>query len=68
ALLRARQIVSHRKAGSQVFYSLHDPALGEVLELLRQICKRRLEESVHLLEEMGKEQVERHTSGPGVAR
>lgn len=55
ALLRARQIVSNRKAGSQVFYSLRDPALGEVIELLKRICKRRLEETMNLLEEMEKE-------------
>lgn len=55
ALLRSRQIVSHRKAGSQVHYSLRDPALGEVLALLKGICKRRLEETMNLLEEIENE-------------
>jgi ArsR family transcriptional regulator len=55
ALLRSRQIVSNRKAGSQVYYSLRDPAMGEVMELLKRICKRRLEETMNLLEEMGQD-------------
>jgi ArsR family transcriptional regulator len=53
AVLRSRLVVSHRKEGSQVIYSLKDPALGEVLDLLRRICRSRLEESSNLLNEMG---------------
>ncbi|MBA3973453.1 MAG: transcriptional regulator [Candidatus Solibacter sp.] len=53
ALLRSRQIVAYRKEGSQVIYSLKDPALGEVLDVLKRICKRRLEETMDLLDEIG---------------
>lgn len=52
AVLRSRQIVSYRKEGSQVYYSLKDPVLAEVLDLLKRICKRRLEETMNLLDEM----------------
>ena len=35
SILRARQIVVNRKVGNQVFYSIRDPALIEVLDILR---------------------------------
>src|SRR5579864_3643834 len=35
AVLRAKQIVVNRKAGNQVFYSLRDQALIEVLDILK---------------------------------
>ncbi|MGB7171230.1 MAG: metalloregulator ArsR/SmtB family transcription factor, partial [Acidobacteriaceae bacterium] len=35
AVLRARQIVVNRKAGNQVFYSVRDPIILEVLALMR---------------------------------
>src|SRR5262245_9197494 len=34
AVLRAKQIVTGRKEGNQVFYSLRDPVLIEVLDIL----------------------------------
>ena len=52
AILKSRQIVAHRKEGNQVYYSLRDPAMPQVLDLLKDMCKRRLEESVNLLESM----------------
>lgn len=55
AVLRSRHIVAYRKEGSQVFYSVKDPAMGEVLDLLKRICKSRLEETMNLLDEMGEE-------------
>ncbi len=59
AILKTRQIVAHRKEGSQVFYSLRDPAMGEVFDLLKKMCKRRLEETMNLLEEMDEERTPR---------
>jgi ArsR family transcriptional regulator len=56
AILKTRQIVSHRREGSQVFYTLRDPAMHEVFDLLQRMCKRRLEETRNLLEEMGEDQ------------
>src|SRR5690348_4212247 len=35
AVLRAKQILGSRKEGNQVFYSLRDPALLEVFEILK---------------------------------
>jgi ArsR family transcriptional regulator len=36
AVLRAKRIVVGRKDGNQVFYSLRDPILGKVLDLMRE--------------------------------
>src|SRR5947209_8224498 len=35
AILRTKMVVINRKAGNQVFYSLRDPILIEVLDILR---------------------------------
>ena len=43
AILRSRQIVVNRKDGNQVFYSLANPVLGEVLDIMRQYCQTNLE-------------------------
>jgi ArsR family transcriptional regulator len=53
AILRAKQIVVNRKAGNQVFYSLRDPVLGEVLDLLRGYFYSHLSDNLALLEELG---------------
>jgi DNA-binding transcriptional ArsR family regulator len=52
AILRARQILSHRKAGNQVLYSVHNPVLIEVLDIMRRYCQAHLKESVKMLHEM----------------
>jgi ArsR family transcriptional regulator len=36
SVLRSKQIVTGRKDGSQVFYSLRNPALGKVLDLMKE--------------------------------
>jgi ArsR family transcriptional regulator len=38
AVLRAKRIVVNRKVGNQVFYSLRDPVLIDVLDILRRYC------------------------------
>jgi len=35
AVLRAKYVVVGRKEGNQIFYSLRDPSLGHVLDLMR---------------------------------
>ena len=50
AVLRAKQIVTTRRAGNQVYYSLRDPVLGNVLGLLREYFYAHLSESVSMLE------------------
>ena len=52
AVLRARQIVVTRKAGNQVFYSLRDPLMIELLDLMRRYFHKQVGESVALLDEM----------------
>ena len=54
AVLRAKQLVSHRKAGNQVFYSVRDPILVEVLNLMRAYFHAHLKESLSMLDEMEK--------------
>ncbi len=51
AVLRARKLLASRKVGNQVFYSLRDPVLAEVLALLRQYFFRQLTDTVNLLKE-----------------
>ncbi len=52
SVLRAKMIVANRKAGNQVFYSVRDPIISEVLALLRRYFQRHLEEAQGLLKEM----------------
>ena len=54
AVLRAKQLVSNRKAGNQVFYSLRDPIISQVLELMRTYFHANLKESLGMLNEMEK--------------
>src|SRR3974377_2297928 len=42
AVLRAKQIVVARKVGNQVYYSISDRALIEILEILRRYFYARL--------------------------
>jgi len=44
SVLRAKRIVVARKKGNQVFYSLRDRALGEILDSLRGYFQRHLRE------------------------
>ena len=55
AVLRACQIVVSRKAGNQVYYSLRDPVLKRILELLREYFYSQLSESATLLKEIKKD-------------
>jgi DNA-binding transcriptional ArsR family regulator len=52
AVLRSRQIVVGRKNGNQVFYSLRDPILGKVLDLMREYFQAHLSEALELLKDM----------------
>jgi DNA-binding transcriptional ArsR family regulator len=54
AVLRAKQLVSNRKAGNQVFYSVRDPILIEVLNLMRTYFHAHLRESLGMLDQMEK--------------
>jgi ArsR family transcriptional regulator len=52
AVLRSKQIVIGRKEGNQVFYTLRDPILGKVLDLMRHFFQAHLNEAQELLEDM----------------
>jgi ArsR family transcriptional regulator len=51
-VMRAKQIVVGRKEGNQVFYSLRDPILGKILNLMRQYFHAHLKEAMELLKDM----------------
>lgn len=50
AILRAKMILVSRKAGNQVFYSLRDPALIQVLDILRLYFFSQLSGTVSMLQ------------------
>jgi DNA-binding transcriptional ArsR family regulator len=52
AILRSRQIVSARKDGNQVFYSLRNKALIRVLDMMRQYFQANLADAVQMLGEV----------------
>ena len=54
AVLRSKQLVSNRKAGNQVFYSVRDPLIGKVLALMRQYFQAHLKEALAMLGEIEK--------------
>lgn len=54
SVLRAKQLVVNRKAGNQVFYSVRDRTIVEVLALMRKYFHAQLKEASGLLDEMEK--------------
>jgi ArsR family transcriptional regulator len=56
AVLRAKQIVVNRKVGNQVFYSIRDHALIEVLDILRRYFYSQLSTAVSMLKEAAKQE------------
>ncbi len=58
AVLRAKQLVVHRKVGNQVFYTVRDPIIIKVLALMRRYFQKNLKEALKLLNEMENSTVE----------
>ena len=56
AVLRAKQIVVSRKVGNQVYYSIRDRALIEVLEILRRYFYAQLSTTVNMLKQAAREE------------
>jgi len=52
SILRAKQIVSSRKEGNQVFYSVRDPLLIEVLDIMRRYFQAHVEEAMAMLQQI----------------
>ena len=55
AILRSKRIVNNRKEGNQVFYSLRNPLLSEVLDIMRRYFLAHLEEDAGMLQTMEQE-------------
>ncbi len=64
AVLRAKQIVVSRKVGNQVFYSIRDHALIEVLDILRRYFYSQLSTTVSMLEQVAREEPKSRLSTP----
>ena len=56
AVLRAKHIVVNRKVGNQVFYSIRDHALIEVLDILRRYFYSQLSSTVSMMKEVARQQ------------
>lgn len=52
AVLRAKHIVTTRKEGNQVFYTVRDPLLIEVLDIMRRYFQAHLGEAMTSLQEI----------------
>jgi ArsR family transcriptional regulator len=70
AVLRSKRIVSSRKEGNQVFYSLRDPVLLQVLEILKRYFYTHLSQTMTMLEEIQMEgnELEAQPSAGGAAK
>lgn len=55
AILRSRQLVLNRKDGNQVFYSLRNPVLIELLDIMRRYFQTNLAEAIQMLGEIDRE-------------
>ena len=67
AVLRAKNIVTNRKEGNQVFYSVRDPLLLEVLDILRRYFQAHIEEALSVLQELNETEedaIKREYSSP----
>lgn len=58
AVLRTKNIVRGRREGNQVFYSIRDRALIEVLDILKRYFFDHLTEANDIIEELRLEQLE----------
>lgn len=54
AVLRAKNVLVNRKAGNQVFYSVRDPLIIEVLDIMRQYFHAHMNEIVATLKAIDK--------------
>jgi ArsR family transcriptional regulator len=59
AVLRAKQVVATRRAGNQIYYSLRDPVLVEVLDTLKRYFYSQLSGTVSMLDEPEFDEVRR---------
>lgn len=57
SVLRAKRIVVNRKAGNQVYYSLRDPLILEVLDIMGHYFHNQRSETLAMLVEVEDEEV-----------
>ena len=55
AILRSRQLLKNRKEGNHVFYSIRNPVLIEVLDIMRGYFQAHLSEAIQMLREIDQE-------------
>ena len=54
SVLRLKNLVNTRKDGNQVLYSLRDPLLIEVLDVMRHYFQRHFEEAIRMYKQLEK--------------
>ncbi len=54
-VLRNRQILKNRRDGNQVFYSVSNPLLIEMLDIMRRYCEANFSDNIQKLGEMKRE-------------
>lgn len=59
AILRSAGILNSRKVGSSVLYELRDPAITQVLDILRTFCYKRIAEMALMMQDLGPEPEEK---------
>jgi ArsR family transcriptional regulator len=52
AVLRSKQLVLNQRRGNQVFYSVRDPIIIKVLDLMRTYFEAHLKEALAMLDEI----------------
>ena len=52
SVLRLKQILTSRKEGNQVFYSVRDPLIIEVLDIMRRYFQAHVEEAMAMLKQI----------------
>jgi ArsR family transcriptional regulator len=52
SILRLKHIVTSRKEGNQVFYSVRDPLLIEVLDIMRRYFQAHIEDAMSMLQQI----------------
>lgn len=58
AILRNKSIVTTRKEGTRVLYSLQDPMIKELLSIARQIFNNHLVDTISMLDRVHKESLD----------
>ena len=52
AILRSKGIVGSRKVANSVLYSIRDPAIIQVFEILRGYCFKRISEMAEMMQDL----------------